>query len=164
MIKILRNLVYSSKWVLVPFYLGLVIVQVLYAVKFGVGVWETMYHFLDMTENEMILAVLVLIDMTMIGNLLKTIITGSYYAFVEKEGDPGEKISSGYLKVKMSMSLVGISSIHLLQAFINEASLSDRDLIIRCSIHALFLTGTLMMAMVEYLHEKSKSYYPKGEH
>jgi uncharacterized protein (TIGR00645 family) len=135
----------------------------LYAVKFSVGVFHTSSQFLSLSENDMILAVLVLIDMTMIGNLLKTIITGSYYAFVEKEGDPGEKISSGYLKVKMSMSLVGISSIHLLQAFIGSETLSNREIYLRCGIHMIFLLGTLMMAMVEYLHEKSKT-FAEGEH
>lgn len=155
----IRNSIFSSKWLLVPFYIGLIITQLLYLIKFSVALFEMFSHFLFFSENQMILAVLGLIDMVMIGNLLKIIVAGSYYSLVEKVGGMSEKITSGYLKVKMSMSLVGISSIHLLSSFINSAGMTNRQLIIQISIHCIFLVGTVMLAFVEYLHERSKETY-----
>lgn len=159
-LDLIRGLVTSSKWILVVFYLGLIIAQVLYAYRFSSEVIHLCGNFQTLDENHMMLAVLMLVDIAMIANLIRTIIGGSYYAFIEKLENSGEKISSGYLKVKMGMSLVGISSIHLLQAFINSTS-SDREIIIKCSIHMVFLISTIGLAFVEYLHEKSNNM--KGE-
>jgi len=153
----IRGVLHQSKWILVIFYVGLIIAQGMYAVKFVIELWHMMGHFLEFTENEMMLAILGLIDVTMIANLVKTIVSGSYHSFVDKDGPMSEHISSGYLKVKMGMSLVGVSSIHLLQSFINSTHESDRDLIVKCGIHMIFLFSTIGLAIIEYLHEKSKS-------
>lgn len=103
------------------------------------------------------LAVLGLIDITMIANLIKMIITGSYQSFVSKiENDDTERVSSGYLKVKMGGSLVGVSSIHLLQAFINTSSVTPTELIAKCAIHLIFLVSTMGLSYIDYLHSVAK--------
>lgn len=155
-IHICRELVFGSKWILVPFYLGLVIAQVIYAIHYVRETYEMVHTFWGMDSSQLMLAVLALIDVTMIANLVRTIIAGSYHAFIDKDGPVNEHISSGYLKVKMGMSLVGVSSIHLLQTFINASHATDRELIIRGSLHIVFLFSTIGLALVEYLHEKSK--------
>ena len=99
------------------------------------------------------LAILGLIDITMIANLIKMIISGSYQSFVEKmPNDHSEKMSSGMLKVKMGTSLIGVSSIHLLQAFINAAQISSREIIVKVGIHLVFLLSTVGLAYIDYLH------------
>jgi uncharacterized protein (TIGR00645 family) len=155
-ILIVRDIVLKSKWVLVPFYFGLIVAQCFYCVKFVIALYEMTAHFMIFNENEMMLAVLGLIDITMIANLVKTIIGGSYYSFVEKIQSSSENISSGYLKVKIGMSLIGISSIHLLQAFINSSEMTNREIIVKCSIHVIFLVSTIGLAFIEFMHEKSK--------
>ena len=155
-ILIARNLVFGSKWILVPFYVGLVVAQVLYAVKYVMIVFHNCLDFYNFGETEMMLMMLSLIDMVMIANLVRTIVAGSYHAFIDKNGPITEHISSGYLKVKMGMSLIGISTIHLLQIFINSSDLSTRDLIVKGSIMMLFLISTIGLALIEYMHEKSK--------
>ncbi len=153
---LIEKIIYQSRWVLVPFYLGLIIAQCLYCVKFCETLWETLSHFRSMDETSFMLAVLTLLDITMVSNLIKMVITGSYQTFVNKiEHDHSEKISSGLLKVKMGSSLIGVSSIHLLQAFINSPSLSDRDLIAKIGIHMVFLVSTVGLAYIDYLHYKT---------
>jgi uncharacterized protein (TIGR00645 family) len=155
---LIRKVVINSKWLLIPFYLGLIIAQVFYCIKFVESVFTLSHNFMHYNENEMMLAVLSLIDVIMIANLVRIIITGSYNAFVDKFKDSSENISSGYLKVKIGMSLVGVSSIHLLQAFINSNGIDNREIIVKCSIHLVFLISTIGLAFVDYLHQKTKTF------
>lgn len=140
-----------------PFYLGLIVAQAIYCFKFMESLWELCLHFQGMEETKLMLAVLGLIDIVMIANLIKMIISGSYQSFVEKiENDHMEKVSSGYLKVKMGGSLVGVSSIHLLQAFINSAQVSTREVVIKASIHIIFLISTVGLALIDHWHVQNK--------
>jgi len=154
----IQKLIKNSKWLLVPFYIGLIFSQIFYCIKFVESVYGLGLHFWKYDENEMMLAVLSLVDIVMIANLVRIIITGSYHAFVEKMNDSTENISSGYLKVKIGMSLIGVSSIHLLQAFINSSANTNREVIVKCSIHLVFLVSTIGMSIVEYMHQKSKTF------
>jgi uncharacterized protein (TIGR00645 family) len=148
----------ESRFLLVPFYLGLIVAQVIYCYKFGVSLVELTHNFRTMDETKTMLAVLTLIDITMIANLIKMIITGSYQSFVEKmEKDHSEKISSGYLKVKMGGSLIGVSSIHLLQTFINSSEVNTRDVVIKCTIHLIFLISTIGLALIDHWHVHNKA-------
>jgi len=163
LISLIRKTVTGSKWLLIPFYFGLILAQIFYGVKFVESITSLGCNFIHYSENEMMLAVLALVDVVMIANLVRIIITGSYHAFVEKLKDSSENISSGYLKVKIGMSLVGVSSIHLLQAFINSNSISTREVIVKCSIHLVFLISTIGLSLVDYLHQKSKTFEAKEE-
>ena len=154
---VVRSAIFNSKWVLIVFYFGLAVAQILYAYRFAREIIELCWNFQSMDENSMMLSVLMLVDVAMIANLIWTIISGSYYSFLDKTEGNLEKISSGYLKVKMGMSLVGISSVHLLQVFISSHA-SDREVIVKCSIHMVFLISTIGLGLVEFLHEKSKTF------
>ena len=148
--RIVEFLIFQSRWLLVPFYLGLVVAQTLYCYQFCVSLWDMAHHFLQLKDTEIMLG---LIDITMIANLIKMIISGSYQSFVDKlSNDHSEKVSSGLLKVKMGTSLIGVSSIHLLQAFINASQVSNREVIIKVAIHCVFLFSTLGLAYIDYLH------------
>lgn len=164
--KYIQNIIFGSRWILVPFYLGLIVAQVLYAGKFAEAVWHLCRHVKSMDESAIMLAVLTLIDITMVANLIKMIIAGSYQSFVEKvSSDHSERVSSGMLKVKMGSSLIGVSSIHLLQAFINASAYSDRDLIVKGGVHVLFLISTIGLAYIDHLHSAhTSSPEPKPSH
>lgn len=156
--KFIQSIIFNSRWILVPFYLGLILAQVFYCVKFCEEIVHLFKHFHTMDESTVMLTILTLIDITMIANLLKMIIAGSYQTFVEKiDSDHSEKVSSGLLKVKMGSSLIGVSSIHLLQAFINTGANTDRELIAKCSIHLIFLVSTIGLAYIDYLHHITKT-------
>jgi len=148
----IEGIVFNSRWLLLPFYLGLIVAQMFYCICFCQTVWHLCTTFGSMDETSLMLVVLTLIDITMIANLIKMIIVGSYQTFIEKiSNDHSEKISSGLLKVKMGSSLIGVSSIHLLQSFINPSA-SNREIIIKCSIHMIFLISTMGLAYIDYLH------------
>ena len=109
--KMIETVIFSSKWLLIPFYL-----------KLFLTLGKLMYHFFSegTLSNEDLMSTLEDVDIVMIANLVKMIITGSYNSFVDKtHSEDAEKVSSGVLKVKMATSIMGVSSIHLLQTFIN---------------------------------------------
>lgn len=152
----IQNLITGSRWLLVPFYIGLIIAQVFYCFKFICEVAHLCSTFWTVSESEMMLLILTLIDITMVAALIKMIIMGSYHSFVERiEDSSAEKTTSGLLKVKMGAALVGVSSIHLLQSFINWQATSTKELFVKCSIHLIFLISTLGLAYIDYLHSIS---------
>lgn len=161
--KLIEKIIFSSRWLLIPFYLGLFIAMLVYTYVYVNEIIDLVEHAHGMTKNVVLLATLELVDIVMIANLVKMIITGSYNSFVDKtHGVDGEKISSGMLKVKMSTSLIGVSSIHLLQTFISplkEATkeLREETLHTQLIIHATFLVGALILAVIDYLHCKSET-------
>lgn len=91
--------------------------------------------------------------MMMIANLIDQLRRGSYNSFISKHhGYDGENISSGMLKVKMGLSLIGISSVSLLQLFISDKPITTDDLTKRIIIHIAFILGALVMAIIEFKH------------
>jgi uncharacterized protein (TIGR00645 family) len=132
--------------------------MVIYTFGYIGEVIHLIMNFRDLTREDLMLIILELVDVVMILNLVKMIITGSYNSFVDKShGFTGENISSGMLKVKMSTSLIGVSSIHLLQTFINASAISWDELNKQMLIHGSFLVGSLILAIIDYLHEKAET-------
>lgn len=148
--KIIEKIIFSSKWLLIPFYLYLF--------------WTLIYlmvHFVSdgHINSETLMATLEGVDVVMIANLVKMIITGSYNSFVDKNHEEkSEKVSSGLLKVKMSTSVMGVSSIHLLQTFIS-ADTTDWDVVWKqVLIHGVFIVGSAFLAWIDYLHCKTETH------
>lgn len=163
-IKIIEKVIIGSKWLLLLFYFGLIVAQAIYAVKFAIQTVSMVTEFWKMDESEVMMAILTLVDMAMVANLIKMIVSGSYQTFIQPlDNDHTEKISSGMLKVKMGASLVGVSSIHLLKCFINSGTVTDRDLIAKCTVHLIFLVSTIGLAWIDYLHIKSHGIEVKAE-
>src|SRR6476469_1331644 len=119
-------LIFSSRWLQLPLYIGLIVAQGIYVVLFIKELWHLFLHSFDFSEQQIMLAVLGLIDVVMISNLLMMVIVGGYETFVsrlrlEKHPDQPEWLShvnASVLKVKLAMAIIGISSIHLLKSFI----------------------------------------------
>lgn len=139
-VKHLESFIFASRWIQAPLYLGLIVAQVVYCWLFMVELSHLVagafgpHH---MTETDVMLIVLGLIDVVMIANLLIMVIVGGYETFVSRldlEGHPDQPewlshVNAGVLKIKLSTAIIGISSIHLLKSFINAANLSEHTLL-----------------------------------
>ncbi len=127
----LPGLIFSSRWLQLPLYLGLIVAQGVYVVLFLKELWHLITHATTLSEQLIMLAVLGLIDVVMISNLLVMVIVGGYETFVSRlrlEGHPDQPewlshVNASVLKVKLAMAIIGISSIHLLKTFIAIGSL-----------------------------------------
>ena len=144
----------------VPLYLGLIVAQVVYCWLFMVELSHLVHSALDaahISETEVMLVVLGLIDVVMIANLLVMVIIGGYETFVSKldlDGNPDQPewlshVNAGVLKVKLAVALISISSIHLLRTFINAPLVEDRVIISQIAIHGSFLISALCIAWTD---------------
>lgn len=137
----------KSKWLLVVFSGGLGVALLVYSIFFLQEAWKLLSfinpwgHHIEHTEEQLLLGVLSLVDIAMIAYLIYMIITG---LFVGKGGG-----NSGALKVKMAMSLVGVSSIHLLKSFIDSEHMGWDQIWKQVIIHGTFVIGALMMAWTD---------------
>ncbi|MBP6685902.1 MAG: TIGR00645 family protein, partial [Leucobacter sp.] len=127
--RTLAGFIFASRWLQAPLYLGLIIAQGVYVVLFFVELWHLFENVIisgKITETDVMLSVLALIDIVMIANLLIMVIIGGYETFVSKirvEGHHDEPewlshVNTNLLKVKLAVSIISISSIHLLKTFI----------------------------------------------
>lgn len=146
----IKTFIFYSKWLVIPFLIKLF---------FTLGV--LLYHFVleNHISNEDLMTTLEAVDTVMVASLVKMIITGTYHSFVDKNhGELGENSSSGLLKVKLASSIMGVTSIHLLQTFINVEHLSWDTINKQLIIHGIFMVGCLVLAIVDYLHCKSEEH------
>lgn len=157
----LEMVIFWSRWLQAPLYLGLIIAQGVYVYLFMGELWHLIHNlFFSSTrigETEVMLIVLGLIDVVMIANLLIMVIIGGYETFVSRldlEGHPDQPewlshVNAGVLKIKLSTAIIGISSIHLLKTFINAANTNEHTIMWQVIIHALFLLSALAMVWVD---------------
>ncbi len=132
---LLATLIFSSRWLQLPLYLGLIVAQGVYVVLFLKELWHLITGATSLSEQQMMLLVLGLIDVVMISNLLMMVIVGGYETFVSRLGlqhhpDQPEwlnHVNASVLKVKLAMAIIGISSVHLLKTFIAAGSLGATD-------------------------------------
>ena len=129
-------LIFSSRWLQLPLYLGLIVAQGVYVFLFGKELLHLLSDAPSMGEQQIMLIVLGLIDVVMISNLLVMVIVGGYETFVSRlrlEGHPDQPewlshVNASVLKVKLAMAIIGISSIHLLKTFIAAGTLNGLPL------------------------------------
>jgi uncharacterized protein (TIGR00645 family) len=129
-------LIFSSRWLQLPLYLGLIIAQGVYVVLFLKELWHLVHGATSLSEQDIMLLVLGLIDVVMISNLLMMVIVGGYETFVSRmrlENHPDQPewlshVNASVLKVKLAMAIIGISSIHLLKTFIGASALNGLPL------------------------------------
>jgi uncharacterized protein (TIGR00645 family) len=123
---LLPTLIFSSRWLQLPLYLGLIVAQGVYVVLFIKELWHLIEGATSLSEQHMMLIVLGLIDVVMISNLLMMVIVGGYETFVSRlrlHNHPDQPewlshVNASVLKVKLAMAIIGISSVHLLKTFI----------------------------------------------
>ena len=157
--------IYSTRILLIPFYVCLAITLVIYACMIGMDTYHMVHDFFSeksINENNLLIRILAIVDIVMIANLIVMILIGSYSIFVRKlrlethayKPQWLDKISSGSLKVKISMSIVGVSSIHLLKIFIEADTISVKSLVTKMIIHAFFIISCLIMAKTDRIIEE----------
>ena len=158
--KQLETVIFASRWIQAPLYIGLIVAQVVYCYLFMIELSHLVMNAFSTThvsEADVMLVVLGLIDVVMIANLLVMVIVGGYETFVSRldlENHPDQPewlshVNAGVLKIKLSTAIIGISSIHLLKSFINANNLSEHTLMWQVIIHVVFLFSALAMAMVD---------------
>jgi len=159
-IKVIQFPIIECRWLLMIFLVGLIGAQSIYCVKYLMTLMDLVSHFWTMDVSQCLMAVLELVDMVLIGLLIKMVIVGSYQNSIgklETHSADHALITSGSLKVKMASSLVMVSGINLLQPFLNTAGTPLRDIAIKAAIHLIFLTSAIGLAYIEYLHEKCET-------
>jgi uncharacterized protein (TIGR00645 family) len=188
----LPSLIFASRWLQLPLYLGLIAAQGIYVWMF----WQELYylvlsafgngnalqHVIDavsvegvdrpskLNETVIMLVVLGLIDVVMISNLLIMVIVGGYETFVSRmnlESHPDQPewlshVNASVLKVKLATAIIGISSIHLLKTFINAAAYDEKTLIAQTGIHITFLLSAMAIAASDRLMPAAAAKH--GEH
>ncbi|MDP1690875.1 MAG: YqhA family protein [Burkholderiaceae bacterium] len=177
--RTLPKLIFMSRWLQLPLYLGLIAAQGVYVWHFLLELWHLVEaafgsqtaiatlaksigytgETVALNETIIMLVVLALIDVVMISNLLIMVIVGGYETFISRmnlEGHPDQPewlshVNASVLKVKLATAIIGISSIHLLKTFINAANYSDKVLIAQTAIHITFLLSAMAIAYTDRL-------------
>jgi uncharacterized protein (TIGR00645 family) len=159
-------IIFSSRWLQLPLYLGLIGAQLVYVGLFLKELWHLLEHFSGFNEQQIMLVVLGLIDVVMISNLLVMVIVGGYETFVSRlglEGHPDQPewlshVNAGVLKVKLATAIIGISSIHLLRTFIESGAIGSPDAHITSQgamwqtiIHSIFILSAIGLAYIDRL-------------
>jgi uncharacterized protein (TIGR00645 family) len=177
----LASLIFASRWLQMPLYLGLIVAQAVYVFHFGVELYHLVMgafgsqpdidalvksigyvsaeKITGLNETVIMLVVLALIDVVMISNLLIMVIVGGYETFVSRMNlhqhpDQPEWLShvnASVLKVKLATAIIGISSIHLLKTFINAANYTEQVLMWQTIIHMTFLFSAMAIAYTDRL-------------
>ena len=156
-INALEGFIFWSRWLQAPLYLGLIVAQAVYVYQFMIELTHLVGKAGSLSDTDIMLIVLGLIDVVMIANLLIMVIIGGYETFVSRldlEGHPDQPewlshVNAGVLKVKLATALIGISSIHLLKTFINAANLPERAIFWQVAIHLTFVFSALAMAWTD---------------
>ena len=181
----LPALIFASRWLQLPLYLGLIAAQAVYVWHFLLELWHLVeavfgsqtalqalvtgigykpeVQITALNETVIMLVVLALIDVVMISNLLIMVIVGGYETFVsrlhlEEHPDQPEWLShvnASVLEVKLATAIIGISSIHLLKTFINAANYDLKVLMWQTIIHVVFLLSALAIALTDRLMSHS---------
>lgn len=155
----------ASRWLLVVFYLGLAVSLGVYAVAFISKSAKIASKIFILNDNEVILAMLGLIDACLVASLMVMVMLSGYENFVsrlDKAGNNGElgwlgKIDTGSLKVKIASAIVAISSIHLLQVFLNAPQYEDSKIMWSTLIHLAFVASAIALAIVDRIAAPKKA-------
>jgi uncharacterized protein (TIGR00645 family) len=157
--KSIEKVLFASRWLLAPIYLGLSLALVALGIKFFQEVFHVLSHIWIMKETDMVLTILALIDMVLVASLVVMVMFSGYENFVsrleidedtEKLGWLG-KLDAGTLKLKVAASIVAISSIHLLRAFMNAPQIPNDKLMWYVIIHLTFVVSAVLMGVLDRL-------------
>jgi len=165
---LIENIILASRWLLVVFYLGLTVALLLYAISFAKKLWEFVDKLSVLQETDTILKMLSLIDAALVASLVVMVIISGYENFVSRfDNAEGAEISwlgkldASSLKIKVASTIVAISSIHLLQVFLNAQMYTDGQLMWLTIIHLTFVISALLLAYIDKLMVSTKK--DKGE-
>ena len=158
-----ERLMYATRWLLAPLYLGLSLALIALGFKFFQEVYHILPNVLAYSESDLILGILSLIDMGLVGGLIVMVMFSGYENFVSSLniGEKAEKLDwigkmdAGSLKNKVAASIVAISSIHLLRVFMDLEKLNNEKLMWYVIIHLTFVLSALIMAFIDNMNRKA---------
>lgn len=158
--------VFASRWIQAPLYAGLIVAELLYAYKFLAELFHMVHDVRELPEVVFMLGILSLVDITMVANLLTMVVIGGYATFVSKLDLEGHRdrpdwlshVDPGTIKVKLAASLIGVSSIHLLKAFVNISNVDPDRLKWQILIHLTFLGSAILLAWTDKLMLKERKH------
>jgi uncharacterized protein (TIGR00645 family) len=159
---LVESVILASRWLLVVFYLGLAIALGLYAVSFMRKLYDFTTKVLVVEETDAILKMLALIDAALVASLVVMVIISGYENFVSRFDNADSevsflcKIDAGSLKIKVASTIVAISSIHLLQIFLNIASYTDNQVMWLTIMHMAFVISALFLAYIDRVMSMTK--------
>ncbi|MBU1190395.1 MAG: TIGR00645 family protein [Gammaproteobacteria bacterium] len=155
--RFVEGTLYASRWLLAPVFLGLSLALLALSIKFFQELAHMLPLVLEMSESDLVLTILALVDLSLVGSLLVMVMFSGYENFVsemnikqgvEKLGWLG-KLDAGSLKLKVAASIVAISSIHLLRIFVNAEQIADNKLMWYVIIHMTFVVSALLVAYMD---------------
>ena len=162
--SLFEKLFYSARWILAPLFLGLSLALLALALKFFQEVWHVLPHVFELSESDLILSLLSMVDMGLVGGLIVMVMYSSYENFVSRldldEKDSERlgwlgKMDAGSLKNKGAASIVAISSIHLLRIFMNISTIENDKLLWYVIVHLTFVLSALVMCWIDLLTRKA---------
>lgn len=159
--RVIESLLFRSRWIMAPFYVGLVVSLLVLLFKFGAELLHFITHAMGATESDIILGILALVDLTLTGNLILIVIFSGYENFVSKIDPAGHpdwpewmtRVDFTGLKQKLLASIVAISAIALLKAFMNldKGGMTESTLMWLVIIHMVFVVSGLILAWTDKL-------------
>ncbi len=162
---LIENTILASRWILVVFYLGLAAALGLYAISFVRKLWEYFSKVMVLEETDAILKILSLIDASLVASLVVMVMISGYENFVSRFDNVDEqsaeltwlgKIDASSLKIKVASTIVAISSIHLLQVFLNVDKYTDSKIMWLTIIHMAFVFSALLLAYIDKVITSTK--------
>ena len=157
--RLLEQALFASRWLMAPFYAGLAAALLLLLVEFGRRTTGLFAHMFDVGGEELTVAILSLIDLSLMGNLLLMVIFAGYENFISRLDLEGHndrpqwmgQVGFGDLKLKLMTSIVAISAIQVLESFMNITRLSDRELAWSVGMHLAFIVSSVLLAAMDRL-------------
>ena len=161
-----ERLLFASRWLQAPLYVGLALSLALLLARFAMSGFDLVLHGFGDGEDHLIVAVLGLVDLTLVANLVLMVVFAGYETFVSRLDDAASADRLGWmgrigftdLKLKLMGSIVAISAIHLLEDFMNVHDLPDRDLGWRAGLHGLFVVSGLVLAAMDRVGHQEGSH------
>ncbi len=171
--RALAGFLFASRWLQAPLYVGLIVAQLFYVFTFMKELWHIADGITDLSEAEMMLMVLGLVDVVMVANLLIMVIIGGYETFVSRidlDDHPDQPewlshVNANVLKVKLAMAIIGISSVHLLKSFVGAADMFNNSdpqiadnageiLMWQTIIHMAFIFSAMGLAWIDKIGDR----------
>lgn len=163
--RAMESAIFASRWLLAPFFLGLIVAMMVLLVKFGKELFSLLMGVLGFIEHDAVISILTLVDTALIAVLLLIIVFSGYENFVSKlsigqhEDRPAwmGKISFSDLKMKLIGAIVAISAVELLKAFVISAQLTGEQIGWKIAIHLTFVVSGLLFAASDWISDRRKS-------
>ncbi len=155
--RTIERLLFASRWILAPVYLGMSIALIALGIKFFQEAWHVITHVLSTEESTLVLTLLSMIDLVLVGSLIVMVMFSGYENFVSRIETDGEgdklgwlgKLDAGTLKLKVAASIVAISSIHLLRKFVEAETIENDKLMWYVIIHLTFVVSAVLMGVLD---------------